>query len=416
MSVQPEEGKLVRNTDQIVHQPPDQANRRARMLLTHVVEPGSEQMGALLEHLSPAEVVPLLRESDDQLTPPVLAAAGLSVDTLRLWRARLVDAPRRLERTQRHHQALGVRFVAPGEPEWPTQLDQLGPTRPLGLWVRGRADLRLWALRSVSVVGARANTDYGLSVTRQITADMAQRGWTVVSGAAYGIDAAAHHATLSVAGRTIAVLACGVDVVYPPCNADLLREVAHQGLIISEFPSGERVYRSRFLQRNRIIAALTRGSLIVEAALRSGALNTANHAARLNRQVMAVPGPVHSSMSAGCHELIRTGVANLASDARDVLDLIAGLGECEQPQRRADATLWGGEDSAAPQLPALRPEHAQVLAALGLRVSRDLADLVARTDLPLPTLTAALGTLEAQGRILTCPGGWRRVSAQEGYP
>lgn len=381
-----------------------QQQREARLVLTHVVEPGTESVGALVQQLGAVEVLQRLR------AVPV-ALPGVSSGTVQVLEQRMQGIDQRVQRTLAHHHNMGVRFIAPGQPEWPTQLDDLGVARPLGLWVRGRADLRLWALQSVAVVGARACTDYGRSATRTLSADLAQQGWAVVSGAAYGIDAAAHQACLSVSGRTVAVLACGVDVVYPPGNADLLREIAHQGLVVSELPSGSRVFRSRFLQRNRVIAALTRGSVVVEAALRSGALNTAHHAGRLNRQVMAVPGSVHSAMSAGCHELIRTGAASLVTDVRDVLDLVGRLGVCDQPQRRGadlepvSSAVHAGDERQ------LSSQHAQVYAALGVRVGRELNDLAVRTGLALPVLTAALGTLEAQGHICATSTGWRRLTS-----
>ena len=173
--------------------------------------------------------------------------------------------------------------------------------------------------RAVAIVGSRAATAYGAHVATEIAASLSGQGWTVVSGAAYGIDAAAHHGALVAGGATVAVLACGVDHAYPRGHADLLASIAAHGAVISEYPPGQLPQRRRFLARNRLIAALTAGTVVVEAGLRSGALNAARHARELGRPVMAVPGPVTSSASGGCHQLIRDGQATCVTCAADVI-------------------------------------------------------------------------------------------------
>ncbi|KIF67740.1 hypothetical protein HY68_02335, partial [Streptomyces sp. AcH 505] len=188
--------------------------------------------------------------------------------------------------------ALGGRFVCPGDQEWPSQLDDLGAAAPIGLWVRGGPDLRLWALRSVAVVGARACTPYGAHMAAGLGAGLAERGWVVVSGGAFGVDAAAHRGALAAGGATVAVLACGVDVVYPRGHAELIARIAEQGLVIGELPPGDHPTRSRFILRNRVIAALTRGTVVVEAQYRSGSLVTARSAQRLGRHTIGVPTPL----------------------------------------------------------------------------------------------------------------------------
>ena len=155
----------------------------------------------------------------------------------------------------------------PGDAEWPAQLDDLGDARPIGLWVRGRPNLRMWALRSVAVVGARACTEYGAHMAATLGAGLAERGWVVVSGAAYGVDGAAHRGALAAGGATVAVLACGVDVAYPRGHTELIGRIAEQGLVVGELPPGDHPTPSRFILRNRVIAALTRGTVVVEAAL-----------------------------------------------------------------------------------------------------------------------------------------------------
>jgi DNA processing protein len=248
--------------------------------------------------------------------------------------------------------AAGARFVCPGDLEWPSQLDDLQDTRPLGLWVRGPADLRMWSLRAVAVVGARACTDYGTYLAGSLAVGLAERGWIVVSGGAFGIDGAAHRGALGVAGGTMAVLACGIDRAYPPGNARLLARIAEQGLLIAELPPGEHPTPSRFVTRNRVIAALTRGTVVVEAALRSGALVTARAAERLGRHVMGIPGPATSALSAGVHQLLR-GQAHLVTDADEIVELVGEIGELA-PERRG------------PVVPRdlLSPETAGVLAAV----------------------------------------------------
>ncbi len=223
---------------------------------------------------------------------------GVSAKRWAGLRARAVRAdPRRDLAVAR---AAGARFVTPGTSEWPGQLDDLGDARPLGLWVRGRPNLRVWALRSVAVVGARACTEYGAHMAATLAADLAERGWVVVSGGAYGIDGAAHRGALGAGGATAAVLACGVDRPYPPGHAKLISRIAEQGLVIGELPPGDHPTPSRFILRNRVIAALTRGTVVVEAAYRSGSLVTARAAQRLGRHTMGVPGPATSALSGEC--------------------------------------------------------------------------------------------------------------------
>ncbi len=220
----------------------------------------------------------------------------------------------------------------PGDTEWPGQLDDLGDGRPLGLWVRGTPDLRMWALRSVALVGARACTEYGAFMAATLAAGLAEKGWIVVSGGAYGIDGAAHRGALGAGGATVAVLACGVDRPYPRGHAGLIGRIAEQGLVVGELPPGEHPTPSRFILRNRVIAALTRGTVVVEAAHRSGSLVTARAARRLGRHTIGVPGPATSGLSAGVHELLRQDAA-LVTDADEIVELVGDMGELA-PERR----------------------------------------------------------------------------------
>jgi DNA processing protein len=278
--------------------------------------------------------------------------SGASLDVLAqqtlegiLTRAAGYDPRRDLDRVM----AVGGRVVVPGDAEWPAQLAwgldamsggdvrELAP--PWALYVRGAGHLSDTCRRSVAVVGARASSAYGNHVAAELSFALAEAGWAVVSGGAFGIDAAAHRGALAAgAAPTVAVLACGVDVVYPRANDRLLGEVAERGLIVSEVPPGAAPTRVRFLVRNRVIAGLSRGTVVVEAAHRSGSLSTASRALEIHRQVMAVPGPVTSVTSAGCHDWIRDGRAALVTSAAHVLELLGAAGEhlAAKPAARAD--------------------------------------------------------------------------------
>jgi DNA processing protein len=195
----------------------------------------------------------------------------------------------------------------------------LGPTK---LWVRGNGDLAELTQRAVAVVGSRACTQYGEHVAANLGLHLSTRSWTVVSGGAYGIDSAAHRGVLAANGDTVAVLACGLDRPYPASNASLFNRIAEYGLVVSAYEPGTPPSRDRFLARNRLIAAMCQGLVVVEAAARSGSMHAATCALELGRPVMAVPGPVTSAMSAGTHRLIRDG-AQLVRDADDVTEVLA---------------------------------------------------------------------------------------------
>ncbi|MCM2411407.1 DNA-processing protein DprA [Streptomyces sp. RKAG290] len=299
--------------------------RLARAALTRVMEPGDERGGRWLRECGGVELMRRITARDGSaeqlrgMTPKRLAGYRLRAET--------VEPERDLAAVA----AAGGRFVCPGDREWPSQLDDLGDTRPTGLWVRGKADLRLWALRSVAVVGARACTPYGAHMATALGAGLAERGWVVVSGAAFGVDGAAHRGALAAGGATMAVLACGVDVAYPRGHAELIGRMAEQGLVIGELPPSAHPTRSRFILRNRVIAALTRGTVVVEAEYRSGSLVTARCAQRLGRFTMGVPGPATSGLSAGVHELLR-GEGVLVTDAAEVAELVGDMGELAPPR------------------------------------------------------------------------------------
>ncbi|MFH9469473.1 DNA-processing protein DprA [Streptomyces clavifer] len=294
--------------------------RLARAALTRVFEPGDERGGGWLREIGAVELIRRLNCVDGSAqTLRGMTAARLGGYRLR---AATADPGRDLADMA----AVGGRFLCPGDREWPTQLNDLGDARPIGLWVRGRPDLRLWALRSVAVVGARACTPYGAHMAATLGAGLAERGWVVVSGAAFGVDGAAHRGALAAGGATLAVLACGVDVCYPRGHTELIGRMVEQGLVIGELPPSEHPTRSRFILRNRVIAALTRGTVVVEAEYRSGSLVTARNAQRLGRFTMGVPGPATSGLSAGVHELLR-GEGVLVTGAAEISELVGEMGD-----------------------------------------------------------------------------------------
>jgi DNA processing protein len=314
---------------------------------------------------------------------------------LRRWAGRAVQPLIESDLTGWSRQ--GIRLICPGDQEWPGQLSVLGDGAPVALWLRGTADLRYACLRSVSLVGSRAATPYGTHVCGEMAAALGERRWAVVSGGAYGIDGAAHRGAVAAEGLTVAVLACGVDRPYPTGHAQLFDAISAHGVLASEWPPGRRPTRQGFLIRNRVIAALSRGTVVVEAGLRSGALSTARHAYDLCRPLMAVPGPVTSAASAGCHEIIRNWGAVCVTGALDVLEHVAMMGEY----------LPGAEP--VPILPhdALDPEAAQVLDALPARGGASPGTVAAAAGVSLDTAVRCLGALAAAGFADRCSAGWK---------
>lgn len=364
--------------------------RVARAGLSRLTEPGQPRVNAAVLHAGAVRVHDEVVEAR--------ASTQLAVDVA----SRVADHdPRRdLERAA----AQGIRFVIPGDDEWPTQVDDLGHAEhvqdmggpPVGLWVRG--PLRLDRVTdSVAVVGARAATTYGESVARDVAAGVARAGRCVVSGGAFGIDQAAHRGALAVDGPTIAVLACGVDRSYPPAHRELLEHIAEVGAVVSEVPPGCAPLRLRFLSRNRLIAALTAGTVVVEAAARSGALNTASWATALNRPLMGVPGPVTSAQSQGVHDRLRSGAATVVTGPADVLELVGGAGEHllaepRGPERQRDR---------------LSRRHHRVLEAVPRRRPAELSAIAATAGIGLRETHTALGYLVAHEFVVREPTGWR---------
>jgi DNA processing protein len=369
------------------------ADRLARAALTCVAEPGDGVMGALLRTCAPAAIIAALTEG----RAPAGAGRVAGLDrALQRWGARLGEAPAAVTMDRWHRD--GIRLLCPGDPGWPGQLDVLGDAQPWALWLRGSADLRYACLRSVSIVGTRAATSYGEHVCLELAAALAERGWAVVSGGAFGIDKCAHRGALMAEGITIAVLASGVDEPYPLGHHLLFDAIAAHGVLVSEWPPGRRPTRPGFLVRNRVITALSRGTVVVEAALRSGALNTARHARDQCRPLMAVPGPVTSPASAGCHEIIREWGAVCVTGARDVLEHLAFPGEDLPAARERGPVLPRDE---------LDPVSQRVLEAVPARAGRGPARIAVSAGVDFDTVMRCLGGLAAGGFVERCDRGWR---------
>ena len=380
---------------------PDEQDQLARLALARVTEPGSRPVARAVERCGAAEVWRALRAGQPcpPLSPALRAAAAA--------RAAGYDPAVDLERLA----AVGGRVVAPGSSEWPAdRLDwpdgTLQDAPPLALTVRGPHALADVVARSAAVVGARAATAYGDHVAGELARGLADRGVAVVSGGAYGIDAAAHRGALAAeAAPTVAVLGCGVDVVYPRGNDRLLASIAERGLVVSEHPPGGTPTRGRFLVRNRLIAALTVGTVVVEAARRSGSLATADRARALSRHVMAVPGPVTSAMSAGCHQLLRDG-AQCVTRAGEVLALVGELGtDADEPLRGPERLRDGLSETVRRVLDAV-PVHGAAGEAV---LARDagVSTLVVQQVLP---------PLLAHGLVERTPHGWRLTPLGAGAP
>ena len=433
----------------------------ARAALTYLAEPADRWLGQLLRAHGAASTLDAIKSgrlpggADDAGGAAELPVStlGLEADTgvrdgkghrgmraaMERWRVRLPELPAPEEILA--FRESGIRLVCPGDPEWPGQLADLGDDQPYALWLRGSADLRFNCLRSVAIVGSRAATAYGSYVAAEFAASVAARGLAVVSGGAFGVDAAAHRGALGTDGVTVAVLACGVDTPYPAAHAELFDAIAAQGVIVSEWPPGRHVTRLRFLVRNRVIAALATGTLVVEAGQRSGAINTARHARDLHRRLMAVPGPVTSDLSAGCHQIVREWQGVLVTSAAEVIEHLTPIGAA--PLAASPASAEGSASAASPawagtpgpaeaprpggsagparavslagrrQAPPVIPrdlldlESATVLDAMTRRGGMGTTRVAQRAGLAPETVVGCLGKLATVGFVERCDDGWR---------
>jgi DNA processing protein len=367
--------------------------RAARVVLSRIGEPGELRLTGLVAEMGAEEVIAHLRQQSE--------AGELKQDL----GARLdqVDPVAELDRAAR----LGIRFVTPADDEWPPVLHDLAHAPslherggvPVALWARGPGRLDELTARAVAVVGSRSATTYGAAVARDLGAGLGEAGQTVVSGAAFGIDQAAHRGSLAVRGPTVAVLACGVDRAYPASHQDLLDYIAEVGVVVSEAAPGCAPTRIRFLARNRLIAAMAQGTVVVEAAIRSGALNTANWAAGLSRVLMGVPGPVTSAPSAGVHQLIRARGALLVTDAAEVLEAVAPVGS---------HTVAHRHEPARPR-DLLTAAQRQVLDAVPLQRGVAAGRIARTAGLSPARVEAALTDLLTAGFVEHAAGRWRQA-------
>jgi DNA processing protein len=368
-------------------------DRLAWVALNALAEPGDPRFARLVAEMG----APALYER---------LAAKLDLEGLRSQTAERLhglDPAQVLEQAGR----LGIRFVVPGDEEWPealSDLDHIDPLNqmvgaPLGLWVRGPASLADVLRDSIAVVGSRSATSYGTRIAADIAAHLAEHGTTVVSGAAYGIDQAAHRGALASRGPTVAVLACGVDRAYPAGHKALLDYIGETGAVVSDLRPGCAPSRYRFLARNRLIAAMTRGTVVVEAAVRSGALNTASWAQRLQRPVMGVPGPVTSAPSEGVHELIRNGEAGLVTRGEHVREMCTPVGENTWVPPRAEASAFDLLDEL----------DRRVLEAVPVRNAATGSSLARTAGLSTGSTLSALKRLEVEGWVRAVGRRWERV-------
>ena len=379
----------------------DAGNRFARAAWTTVAEPGDRDAGTLIATLGPVDALELILTNADADTvrERVAESGGEDSDAdrwteaLKRWAPRGDPAATLL--ALRQAARFGMRLLTPGDEQWPTQLDDLQEHAPFALWARGDVS-RLAALdRSIALVGARAATGYGEHVTVEAASGLVDRGFAIVSGAAYGIDGTAHRAALASRGTTVAVLAGGLDRFYPSGHEQLLKRIVDRGVVVAEVPPGTTPTKWRFLLRNRLIAALGGATVVVEAGWRSGSLNTANHAGTLGRPLGAVPGPVTSAASAGCHRLLRELAAVCVTNADEMAELVG-------------PASGGSSFEPAVAEAELTETRIRVLDALSDRTPRRQERIAALSGLALDRVRAELGLLELDGFAVERPSGWMR--------
>lgn len=371
--------------------------RQARVWLARAVEPGSAAVICYVARYGPVEAVRRIRCGQ---APPAVAscAAGRTADDL-------VDAD--LAMADRH----GICPLVPEDPGWPAAallpmeaavargVPDLAP--PLMLWVRGSCELAELVERSVAIVGARTATAYGEHVAADLAYRLSGQGWTVVSGGAFGIDAAAHRGAVSAERPTIAVIAGGLQVPYPAGNARLFERIADHGLLVSEWPPDCRPQRHRFLIRNRLIAGLAAGTVVVEAGARSGSRHTARRSHELGRPVMVVPGPVTSAMSVGTHQLARESVARLVTNAAEVVEEIGRFGTDLAPRPQGPVTVADNLDEVS----------RRILDGVPVRDPAAAESVAREAGVELPAVLRCLPALEVLGLVRCVGGGWQLTAS-----
>ncbi len=374
---------------------------RAWAYLSRVAEPPCAELAALVQAVGPVEAADRVRRGlvDDDLARHTESRRGIdcAADDLELLARR------------------GGRLITPDCDEWPVLAfaafagasgfgarARFRGLPPMVLWALGPARLDEVAQRAAAVVGTRAATAYGEHVSADLAAGLAERDVAVVSGGAYGIDGSAHRAALAADGITVAVMAGGLDVPYPAGHSALLHRIGQHGLLLTEYPPGVRPARHRFLTRNRLVAAAAGAAVVVEAGLRSGAANTAAWARALGRVVAAVPGPVTSSASAGCHALLRNG-AELVTRADDIVEFVGRMGELAPEEPRPATALDG-----------LNEAERQVYEALPGRGAATIDEIAVASGLVPEQVLGPLAILEVAGLAERHDGRWRIVRARPG--
>lgn len=370
----------------------DDQTRRAWAYLSSVAESPCAAIELFAAELGPIEAVAAIKAR----TVPRRHTAVLDATAAR----HAVDSSARdLDVADR----IGARLITRDDPEWPGwPLMALGQAdtaarggEPIALWVRGPGRLDEMAATGVALIGSRAASSYGEHVTATLASGLALDGRAVVSGGAYGIDGAAHRAALASGGPTIAVMACGIDRDYPAGHARLLAEIAASGLVVSEYPPGTTAAKHRFLTRNRLVAAMATAVVVVEAGRRSGAANTAAWARKLGRPLGAVPGPVTSATSVGCHRLIADDLAVLVTDVKSILALA-------DPDPTLD-TVRG----ATRATDDLSDDEKRVHDAIPGHGTVTIEEIAFAAGLELGPVRTALARMDVAGLVMNTNGGWR---------
>ncbi|SEN23531.1 DNA-protecting protein DprA [Cryobacterium sp. TMT1-3] len=378
----------------------------------------SVALTAVLESWSPVRIGALVRDAlgDEPGKPDIVFAASPSADPteadadtsaeleqaldlgLQRWRPRLNsnEVIRSLQQAAR----MQTQLLLATDALWPSALDDLEQHAPLALWWRGVPGALAALTNSIALVGARAATGYGEHIAMEASAGLVDRGFAIVSGAAYGIDGMAHRAALASDGITVAFLAGGVDRFYPSGHDSLLTRIVATGAVVSELPCGAAPTKWRFLQRNRLIAAASAATVVLEAGWRSGSLNTAGHASALGRPLGAVPGPITSPTSAGCHRLIREFAAVCVTNPTEMAELV-GERSIQVPLDFPDS------DAGSGPIPRTS-DQVRVFDALSGRSPRTVADLARRAGLSSAAVRGALGGLDLDGAAQEREAGWVR--------
>jgi len=370
---------------------------RAWAYLSRVVEPPCAELAVLVARVGPVEAADRIRRGLVDAELARRTEARREIDT----------AAEDLDVLARH----GGRLISPDSDEWPVlaflafgSFGHGGRSRggpPLALWAVGPARLDEVTQRAAALVGTRASTSYGEHMAADLAGGLAERDVAVISGGAYGIDGAAHRAALAADGVTVAVLAGGIDIPYPAGHSALLHRIGRHGLLCTEYPPGIRPARHRFLTRNRLVAAVSGAAVVVEAGLRSGAANTAAWARELGRVVAAVPGPVTSSASAGCHALLRGG-AELVTRAEDIIELVGHMGELAPEDPHPTTPIDG-----------LSEAERHVYEALPGRGAATVDQIAIASGLAPERVLGPLAMLELAGLARRDEGRWRIVRARD---